>query len=207
MKTIGILGGTFDPIHKGHLQIADQVLSQLGLDELHFMPCANPVHRDLPQVNNADRLQMIKLAIAGHTGFRLNTLELDRGGQSYMIDSLRQICDQGQFDRIHLVLGADAFNVFHGWKSPDKILQLVNLIVCRRPGIELNWSNYSNQRVDSVQALKSKTHGAILALEIDENPCSSSRIKQQLQNGASAQTLDCLPEAIQQFIMSNHLYE
>jgi len=207
LKTIGILGGTFDPIHKGHLQIAEQVLSQLGLDELHFMPCANPVHRDMPQANNAERLQMIELAIAGHPEFRLNTLELDRGGQSYMIDSLRQICDQDQFDRIYLVLGADAFNIFHGWKSPHEILALVNLVVCRRPGIELNWTNYSNRRVDSVQALKCKMHGAILALDIDENTCSSSRIKQQLQNGASAQTLNCLSEAIQQFIMSNHLYE
>ncbi|MFA9420257.1 MAG: nicotinate (nicotinamide) nucleotide adenylyltransferase, partial [Gammaproteobacteria bacterium] len=154
MKTIGILGGTFDPIHKGHLQIAEQVLSQLGLDEIHFMPCANPVHRDMPRANNADRLQMIKLAIAGHPGFRLNTLELDRGGQSYMIDTLRQICDQGQFDRIYLVLGADAFNIFHGWKSPHEILALANLVICRRPGIEFNWSNYSNLRVDSIQALK-----------------------------------------------------
>jgi nicotinate-nucleotide adenylyltransferase len=161
----------------------------------------------MPRANNVDRLQMIKLAIAGHPGFRLNTLELDRGGQSYMIDSLRQICDQGQFDRIYLVLGADAFNIFHRWKSPHEILALVNLVVCRRPGIELNWSNYSDQRVDSVQALKRRTHGAILALDIDENTCSSSRIKQQLQNGASAQTLDCLAETIQQFIMSNHLYE
>ncbi len=207
MKTIGILGGTFDPIHKGHLQIAEQVLSQLDLDELHFMPCASPVHRNMPRANNADRLKMIELAIAGHPEFRLNTLEMDRGGQSYMIDSLRQLCNQGQFDEIYLVLGADAFNIFHGWKSPHEILALVNLVVCRRPGIGLDWSNYSNQRVDSIQALKCKTHGAILALDIDENTCSSSQIKQQLQNGASAQTLNCLSEAIQQFIISNHLYE
>jgi len=207
LKTLGILGGTFDPVHKGHLQIAEQVLSLLGLDELHFLPCANPVHRDLPQASNADRLQMIKLAIADCTRFRLNTLELERGGQSYMIDSLRQICNQGQFDRVYLVLGVDAFNDFQGWKSPDEILQLVHLLVCRRPGFDLNWSNYAKYRVDSVRALKDRKHGGILALDIDESPCSSSCIKQQLQNSVSAQTLDCLPEAVQQFIMSNHLYE
>ena len=144
MKTLGILGGTFDPVHKGHLQIAEQVLSQLGLDELHFLPCANPVHRDLPQDKNADRLQMIKLAIAGLAGFGLNTLELDRGGQSYMIDSLRQICGQGQFDRIYLVLGADAFNHFHRGKAPEEMLRLVKLVVCRRPGIAPNWSDYAH---------------------------------------------------------------
>ena len=207
MKTIGILGGTFDPVHKGHLQIAEQVLSLLDLDEVHFLPCANPVHRDLPQASNAARLQMINLAIAAHTAFRLNTLELDRGGQSYMIDSLRQFRHQGQFERIYLILGADAFNDFQSWKSPNEILHLVNLVVCRRPGIELDRSNYFGRLVDTVQALKSKAHGSILALDIDENPCSSSRIKQQLQNGASTQTLDCLPEAVHQFIKSNHLYE
>ena len=207
MKTIGILGGTFDPIHKGHLQIAQQTFSQLGLDELHFLPCATPVHRDLPRASDADRLQMIKLAIADNVGFKLNSLELDRGGRSYTIDSLRQIFDQGQYERVYLVLGADAFKNFWSWKSPDEILQLVNLVVCRRPAVDLNWSNNSSDLVDSVEALKGKRHGAILLLDIDENSCSSSLIKQQLQSNASAQTLDCLPEAVQQFIMSNHLYE
>jgi nicotinate-nucleotide adenylyltransferase len=207
LKTIGILGGTFDPIHKGHLQVAEQTFSQLGLDELHFLPCATPVHRDLPRASDADRLQMIKLAIADHAGFKLNTLELVRGGRSYTIDSLRQIFEQGQYDSIYLVLGADAFKQFRSWKSPDEILQLVNLVVCRRPGVELDWSNNSSDLVDSVQALKGTRHGAILPLDIDENSCSSSLIKQQLQSSASAQTLDCLPEAVQQYIMSNHLYE
>ena len=207
MKTVGILGGTFDPIHKGHLHIAEQVLSRLNLDELHFLPCASPVHRNLPQAASCDRLQMIKLAISGCAEFRLNTTELDRGGQSYMIDTLRQIHEQGEFDSIFLVIGVDAFNGFQNWKSPNEILQLVNLVICARPGFKLNWSNYSAQRVESVEALKRKINGGILALEIDENPCSSSLLKRQLQSSARAQATDCLPESVLNFIVSNHLYE
>ena len=207
MKTVGILGGTFDPIHKGHLHIAEQVLSRLNLDELHFLPCASPVHRNLPLAASCDRLQMIKLAISGCAEFRLNTTELDRGGQSYMIDTLRQIYEQGEFDSIFLVIGVDAFNGFQNWKSPDQILQLVNLVVCARPGFKLNWSNYSAQRVESVETLKRKINGCILALEIDENFCSSSQVKRQLQSSERTRATDCLPESVLNFIVSNHLYE
>ncbi len=207
MKTTGILGGTFDPVHRGHIRIAEQVRSQLALDKVHFLPCANPVHRELPQVSDTDRVAMIELAIAGYSEFRLNTLELDRGGESYMIDSLRQICGQSQFERIFLILGADAFNLFQSWKSPEEILQIVNLVVCRRPGIEINQSLASGHRVNSIEALGGRSHGCILALDIDENSCSSSAVKQQLQAGDQAQAASCLPEAVLKYIVSNHLYE
>ena len=88
---IGILGGTFDPIHNGHLHIATQVSARLRLEQMQFMPCALPVHRDRPQASTADRCAMINLAIAGISNFALNTLELERGGPSYTIDSLRRM--------------------------------------------------------------------------------------------------------------------
>jgi nicotinate-nucleotide adenylyltransferase len=207
LKTIGILGGTFDPVHKGHLQIAEQVLTRLGLDELHFLPCASPVHRDLPQAGSSDRLQMIRLAIEGHNGFGVNTTELDRGGQSYMIDTLRQIYQHGRYHSIYLILGADAFNLFRNWKFPDMILRLANLVVCARPGFELNWSNYGKQRVESVEALKHNTNGSILALNIDEISCSSSQIKRQLRSGGHVGLSECVPATVLNFITSNHLYE
>ena len=148
---IGILGGTFDPIHTGHMQVAEQVEQRLALDEIHFLPCAIPVHRDKPRVSDANRVQMIELAIAGHSRFKLNTMELDRGGQSYMVDTLRLIRAQNLKARIVLILGADAFNQLPGWKSPDEILQLAHLVVCRRPGVELDQSIYTNHRVNSVE--------------------------------------------------------
>jgi nicotinate-nucleotide adenylyltransferase len=202
---IGILGGTFDPIHMGHMHVAEQVQSRVLLDEIHFLPCAIPVHRDTPRVSDANRVQMIELAIARNSRFRLNTLELDRGGQSYTVDTLRQIKAQNQTDTIILILGADAFNQFSGWKSPREILQLVHLVVCKRPGVELDKSIYADHWINSAQKLRGQTQSCILALEIDENPCSSTHVRKLLleQNQADR----CLAPAVYQFIVRNHLYE
>ena len=202
---IGILGGTLDPIHAGHMQIAEQVESSLSLDELHFLPCAIPVHRGMPQVNDAQRVRMIELAIAGNSKFRLNLLELDRGGQSYMVDTLRQIRAQNQAATIFLILGADAFNQFQSWKSPDEILQLAHLVVCRRPGVEMDKSIYASHWVHSAEILESRTGACILPLEIDESPCSSTYVRELLLERNQAGR--CLSPAVYQYILRNHLYE
>ncbi|MDH3859545.1 MAG: nicotinate-nicotinamide nucleotide adenylyltransferase, partial [Gammaproteobacteria bacterium] len=119
---IGILGGTFDPVHEGHFHIAMQVLNRLGLEQVQFVPCALPVHRDEPHASASERCAMIELMIADEVAFVLNTLELDRGGLSFMIDSLREIrVETGS--TLVLVLGADAFNDFASWKAPHEILQ------------------------------------------------------------------------------------
>ena len=205
MNRIGILGGTFDPIHLGHMLVAEQVQLCLSLDEVHFLPCAIPVHRDIPRTSDANRISMIELAIANNGRFRLNTLELDRGGESYMIDTLRALSLANQSDTLNLILGADAFNRFPDWRSPDEILQLANLVVCRRPGVELDKSIYASHWVGSIQLLEDQARDCILPLEIDENHCSSTRVRQLLldQNRAAR----CLPVAVFQYIESNHLYE
>ena len=205
MNMIGIFGGTFDPIHAGHLQIAEQVESSLPLSELHFLPCATPVHRDMPQVSDAQRVKMIELAIAGNNMFRVNHLELDRGGQSFMVDTLRQIKAQNQAGIRVLILGADAFNQFHNWKSPDEILQLAHLVVCRRPGVDMDTSIYANHWVSSVKMLESSTGACILPLEVDESPCSSTYVRKLLSD--RNQVDRCIPPAVYQFILRNHLYE
>ena len=205
MNMIGIFGGTFDPIHAGHMQIAEQVESSLSLDEIHFLPCAIPVHRDTPKVSDAQRVQMIELAIAGSRKFRLNHLELDRGGKSYMVDTLRKIKEQRKNETIILILGSDAFNQFRGWKSPDEILQLAHIVVCKRPGVELDRSIYANHWVKSLQELKSHAGACILPLEIDENSCSSTHVRKLLLERNQADR--CLAPAVYQFILRNHLYE
>jgi len=187
------------------MQVAEQVQLRLSLDEIHFLPCAIPVHRDIPQTSDANRIRMIELAIAGNSRFRLNTLELDRGGKSYTIDTLRALRLANQSDNLNLVLGADAFNQFPGWRSPGEILQLANLVVCRRPGVELDNSIYASHWVDSTQLLKDQARDGILPLYIDESHCSSTLVRQLLleQNRADR----CLPAAVFQYIASNHLYE
>lgn len=200
---IGILGGTFDPVHEGHFHIANQVLIKLGLEQVQFMPCALPVHRDEPHASASDRCAMIELMIASETSFVLNTLELDRGGPSFMVDSLRDIHRQITSTLV-LVLGADAFNDFASWKSPHEILQLAHLVVCHRPDYEVDLDIFREYRADSPVALSARSSGAILMLELEPNDCSSSAVRATLAQGSTPR--QCLRPAVANYIDEHHLY-
>jgi len=200
---IGILGGSFDPIHNGHIHIARQLVSRLGLQQLQFMPCALPVHRDLPHASSLHRCAMIELVLQAQQAFSLNTLEIDRNGPSYSIDSLRAIRRQND-SIIALVLGADAFNAFDSWKSPREILQLANLVVCHRPGFEVDQSIFSQHWVTSAKELSAQTAGAILVLEVEAIDCSSSAVRAALDAGKIPR--QCLPPAVAGYIDKHNLY-
>jgi len=206
---IGILGGTFDPIHRGHLHIATRVLAQLGLQQLQLMPCALPVHRDQPHASAEHRCAMIRLAIDGHSAIDgqatlvLNTLELERKGPSYSVDSLRQIRQQTDASLV-LVLGVDAFNGFAGWKSPREILRLAHLVVCYRPGFEIEQGLFDEQRVDSVAELSSRADGGILLLQVDAIDCSSSAVRAALAAGETPRQY--LAPSVADYIDEHNLY-
>jgi nicotinate-nucleotide adenylyltransferase len=202
---IGIFGGTFNPIHNGHIKLAEQVSESLALDEVHFLPCANPVHRGAPQVSSGDRLNMIKLAIATKDRFVANTLELDRGGASFMVDTLREVRELNRDESIVLMLGADAFNAIRYWKQSAELLDLAHLIVCQRPDIEMDHDIFSDRRVQSVESLRQENYGHVLPLTINQSHCSSTRIREQLMKQES--TSSCLPAAVLEYIVNNHLYE
>ncbi|MDH3221692.1 MAG: nicotinate-nucleotide adenylyltransferase [Gammaproteobacteria bacterium] len=200
---IGILGGTFDPIHNGHLHLATEALSRLELEQVQLMPCALPVHRDQPHATAQQRCAMIELALSGQAGLVLNTLEIERDGPSYMIDSLREIHARGDV-KIALLLGTDAFNGFAGWKHPRQILELAHLVVCIRPGAEPDRGLYPDRRVASPRELSRLTAGAILLLEIGAIDCSSSEVRAALEGGDIPRR--CLPPAVADYIETHHLY-
>jgi nicotinate-nucleotide adenylyltransferase len=200
---IGILGGSFDPIHNGHLHIARQLVSRLDLQQLQFMPCALPVHRELPRVSALHRCAMIELVLAEQQAFSLNTLEIDRNGPSYSIDSLREIRRQSD-SILTLVLGADTFNAFDSWKLPREILQLANLVVCHRPGFEVDRKMFSQHRVASVEELSTHTAGAILVLEVEAIDCSSSAVRAALNAGKIPRQY--LPPPVADYIDKHNLY-
>jgi len=200
---IGILGGTFDPIHNGHLHIATQLVDRLDLQQLQFMPCALPVHRDLPRASTTHRCAMIDLVIAGQPTLSLNRVEIDRNGPSYSVDSLREI--RRRTDSIlALVLGADAFNGFASWKLPQEILQLANLVVCYRPGFEVDQELFSQHRVASADALSRHAAGAILLLEVEAIDCSSSAVRAALDAGKIPR--HCLSPVVVDYIEKHNLY-
>jgi len=199
---IGIFGGTFDPIHNGHLHIARSVLSLLKLQQLQFLPCAQPVHRQAPRAAAEQRCAMIEIALGNEPGMRLNRLEIERGGFSYTVDSLREI-RRADDSPLVLLLGADAFNGFAAWKTPAEILALANLVVCLRPAVEIDPGIYPGHRVESAAALCASAAGAILLLEVSAPDCSSSALRAALGAGRPS---PCLPAEIADYIRQQHLY-
>jgi len=204
----GILGGTFDPIHLGHTYIAAQVVKQLGLQRLQFMPCALPVHRDSPHASAEQRCAMIELAIGEIPEFSLNAVELQRSGPSYTVDSLRRIRQSDGFqpgaDSLVLVLGADAFNGFAGWKAPRQILQLAHLVVCCRPGSDVDGKLFAAHRVSSAGQLRARRAGGILVLAVGAPDCSSSLVREALRQGLPARQY--LSAAVADYIDKHNLY-
>jgi nicotinate-nucleotide adenylyltransferase len=132
---IGILGGTFDPIHLAHLRAAEEVRDAEGLDEMRLVPAASPPHKSgRPITAAAHRLRMVELAVAGVPGFRAWDVELRRTGPSFTVDTLRTLRDEvGPAVRCVFVLGRDAFADFGTWREPDVILSLADLVVVTRP--------------------------------------------------------------------------
>jgi nicotinate-nucleotide adenylyltransferase len=202
-EMIGILGGSFDPVHDGHLHIANAALERLGLDQVHCMPCANPVHRDPLLATARQRIDMLELAIADQPRIVLNRVEIERGGPSYTVDSLRRI---GLETRAVLVLlmGGDAFNGFAGWRQPDEILSLAHIAVCRRPGSEIDERLYAENRVSSVEQMRERNSGAILILDVDAPPCSSSSVRAALAEGRVPRL--CLHPEVRAYIERHRLY-
>jgi nicotinate-nucleotide adenylyltransferase len=130
----GILGGTFDPIHEGHLAAARVAMECAHLDRVLFIPGAQPPHRG-PAVAGADqRLAMSRLAIEGEPGFEVSDVEIRRGGKSYTADTVRELERLYPEDELFLILGWDAARLFRSWREPDVIRRLATVVVVRRPG-------------------------------------------------------------------------
>lgn len=133
---IGLFGGTFDPIHWGHLRNAEEVREAFSLDRLLFIPASHPPHkRRQPTTSARDRLEMVRLAIAKNPGFSLSPVELSRPGKSYSIDTVRHFAkSRGARDSLYFILGLDAFLDIGSWKGFEEIFSLCHFIVTSRPG-------------------------------------------------------------------------
>ena len=133
---IGILGGTFDPVHFGHLRLAVEMYQDLGLQEVRLVPCRIPPHRNAPQASPEQRLAMLRLAIEHELGLRVDQRELQRDGPSYMVDTLQSLRDElGPDTPLSLILGMDAFDDIDTWHRWEELIQLAHFIVIQRPGV------------------------------------------------------------------------
>ncbi len=133
-STLAIYGGTFDPVHLGHLRAALEVAEELDLDKVYFMPCAEPPFRKDVRATAAERLEMVRLAIAGNPRFDISDLEIRRGGKSYAVESLEELKREQPASRLCFLVGADAFFSIHSWYQPMKLFELADFAVMTRPG-------------------------------------------------------------------------
>ncbi len=134
---IGILGGSFNPIHLGHLIIAQDALEAFGLDRILFMPCASPPHKTAAEMVSAEhRREMVEAAVADHAPFDVSAVEIERGGVSYSIDTVRQLQADDPDPEWNLIIGGDSLAEFHLWRDVEELLQLCAVLTIVRPGFE-----------------------------------------------------------------------
>jgi nicotinate-nucleotide adenylyltransferase len=206
---IGIFGGTFDPIHYGHLRPALEVQQALGLEQVRFIPLAVAVHRDQPAVGAEQRLAMVRAALAGQPGFVLDDREIRRAGRSYSVDTLGELRREHPHTPLCLFVGEDAFNEFLTWHRPLAILELAHLVVMPRPGssgaddrelaclsAERHWSDPAE--------LRTAPPGRIFFQPVTQLDISATTIRTQLAGGTSPRFL--LPDPVLDIIERERLY-
>ncbi|MEW7977538.1 MAG: nicotinate-nucleotide adenylyltransferase [Candidatus Sedimenticola endophacoides] len=201
---IGILGGTFDPIHNAHLRSALEVQQALGLEQLRLIPLRDPPHRGRPHSSPALRLEMVRAAAGGLPGFMVDARELERTRKSYSIDTLRSLRRElGETRPLCLLMGSDAFRHFPDWHRPEEILRLAHLVVMQRPG-EGHPAHYAEHATDRPERLRTRPGGCILFQPVTQMAISSSAIRTLIRRGESPRFL--LPDPVLTIIRRQNLY-
>lgn len=206
---IGIFGGTFDPIHFGHLRPALELLQALQLEEVRFVPCRQPPHRDTPGATPAQRLRMVQAAVAGVPGFRVDERELRRDGPSYMVDTLRSLRAELPRNTLCLLLGMDALLGLQRWHRWREILQLAHVVGAHRPG----WSPPAEGELADLLhahggadagALERQQAGLILLQPVTQLEISATAVRAMVAAGRSPRFL--LPDPVYELIEQESIY-
>jgi nicotinate-nucleotide adenylyltransferase len=205
-KPVGVLGGTFDPIHYGHLRPAQEAMAKLGLAELRLMPAFAPPHRAAPVASPAQRLHMVELAIAGLPGLRADDRELRRGGPSYTVLTLQELRAELGTTPLCLLIGTDQLRGFETWFHWQEIPRLAHLVVLERPGSAGgDWPAWvQERRTDDLAALQRAPAGALAFLAVTPQDISSTGIRARLARGESVAGL--VPEAVREYIDIHAIY-
>ena len=199
---IGVLGGTFDPVHFGHLRPALEVMQAIGLAHVRFLPNRVPPHRETPWLNADNRLELLKTAIGDQPGFELDQRELKREGHSYMVDTLESLRNDFPSHPICLILGMDAFLGLKQWHQWQRIPELCHLVVTTRPGFEIS-EDFIQQLpatpVTKASGLFEVAAGRILLQSVTQLDISASHIRAMLSKGQSVRYL--LPDEVNYKLM------
>ena len=208
---LGIFGGTFDPVHCGHLRLAGEAIAQLGLAGVRWVPAGQPKHRDPPQVAAVDRLQMVRLALAGDPRFSVDAAEVESGEASYTVPTLERLrAEFGPRRPLVLLLGADAYAGLPTWHRWRELFSLAHIAVTHRPGHALAGlppvlAAEHEHRLMSTPAMLAQTPaGGIVTFAMTQLAISATQIRKLLANGLSARYL--LPDEVLDYIQTHSLY-
>jgi nicotinate-nucleotide adenylyltransferase len=198
---IGVLGGTFDPIHMGHLIIAEEVRARLDLAEVLFVPAGQPWLK----LNNANaisppqhRTEMVRLAITDEPAFKLSTMEIERPGPSYTVDTMDELGSQiGADDKLFFILGWDNLNQLPRWHQPSRLVKLCRLVPVRRVG-------FATPDLDSLEAAVPGLAKSLVMLDTPQIEISASEIRARVARGLSIHQL--VPEPVERYIIEHKLY-
>ena len=209
-KRIGIFGGTFDPIHIGHLRIALELKQQLQLDEMRLLPCYLPPHRPTPGASANQRVDMLEIALQDCADLQIDKRELQRDKPSYTYDTLHDLrAEVGEQTSLCLCMGMDSFATLDTWHNWDQLLQLAHILVVARPGWLLPESGAVADLLQSHRgdctAITQQAAGAIVVLEQRLLPISATDIRAQIRTGNSPQFL--VPDGVWNYIRRNGLYQ
>lgn len=209
---IGILGGTFDPVHFGHLRLALEVRQQLQLEMVRLVPLFLPPHREAPVATPEQRLRMLQLAVAYTDGLIVDDCELVRKGTSYTIETVRLLRGQNPDRPLCLILGTDAFQMLDTWRDWSALLDFVHLIIVERAGQGLDIRNkpvlnrlYTSHLTDDKSVLSETTAGAIIKVNAPLLEISSTGIRDLLRRGSNVKFL--LPDTVITYINEASLYQ
>lgn len=212
---LGILGGTFDPIHFGHLRLAQEIGEAFRLDRVRFIPNGVPPHRPAPYVSATHRLEMVRLAIAGNPLFELDEREVRRAGPAYTFDTLTELRAALGADRpLAMLLGADAFLEFATWHRWHELFGLAHVVVAHRPGFPPgSWPaampqplarEYTSRLMKQPLAVHLSPAGGVATIAIAALDISATKIREMVRERRSPRYL--LPDAVLDYIDANRLY-
>ena len=212
---IGVLGGTFDPVHCAHLRLAEELADGIGLSKVRFIPTGSPPHRGTPRVIGVHRMEMVRLAIAGNSRFEADDREIRRQGVCYTFDTLNEIRAELGDRPLCLLMGSDAFSALTTWHRWEELFDLAHIVIAHRPGFSLQQLQsslpgplrkiYLQRLAASTRILRQDSAGAIYAREITALDIAATQIRGLLAGGASARYL--VPDAVLDYIETHRLYK
>ena len=208
-KTLGLFGGTFDPIHIGHLRMALELKQQLALEEMRLVPCHRPPHRGQPNASSQERVDMLAMALKDCPELVVDTREVNRDRPSYTVETLRELrAELGAEVSLVLCMGADAFAGLASWFCWQELIQLAHIVVVARPGWELpqvgDVADLCREHLQDASYLTRESYGGVLVQTLRLLPVSATEIREQIRAGESAQFL--VPDAVWNYINANNLY-